>query len=352
MDAPAGRAQPADEQPLPPFPEGWFFVASRREVAKAGLLRKRWMGEDIVVWCDEDGRPCVAEATCPHLGSHLGPEAGGRVRDGRLVCPFHGFEFDAAGACVATPFAAPPRSARLRVFETQEVCGLLFAWWGIGGREPHWRLPEPAPGDSRWSGMERWTVRFPGHPQETTENSVDVAHLAYVHGYSNVGGVEPVTVDGPTLGARFDFRRTGPLGRLSTLRFDVSADIEIAGLGYSFIAIREHSIGLDLRLWVLATPVDGALIDFTLVSQAKELRRPKRRIVGLGFLPAPLRAPLINKFILAQQRHDVLQDTVIWSRKRYRRRPRLCRSDGEIMTYRDYCAQFYPDPRDGDATPS
>ena len=36
------------------------------------------------------------------------------------------------------------------------------------------------------------------------------------------------------------------------------------GLGYSFVEVREHSIGMDLRLWVLATPVDGALIDFTL----------------------------------------------------------------------------------------
>ncbi|MYB31254.1 MAG: Rieske 2Fe-2S domain-containing protein, partial [Acidobacteria bacterium] len=29
-------------------------------------------------------------SVCPHLGSELGPAAGGRVRDGRLVCPLHG----------------------------------------------------------------------------------------------------------------------------------------------------------------------------------------------------------------------------------------------------------------------
>ena len=36
------------------------------------------------------------------------------------------------------------------------------------------------------------------------------------------------------------------------------------GLGYSFVEVRVHSIGMDLRLWVLATPVDGRLIDVTL----------------------------------------------------------------------------------------
>ena len=38
---------------------------------------------------------------------------------------------------------------------------------------------------------------FPGHPQETTENSVDLAHLRYVHGYDNVDRVERVSIDGP-----------------------------------------------------------------------------------------------------------------------------------------------------------
>ena len=36
---------------LSPFPEGWYFVASRRELRKAGLIQKTWMGENIVAWC-------------------------------------------------------------------------------------------------------------------------------------------------------------------------------------------------------------------------------------------------------------------------------------------------------------
>ena len=89
------------------------------------------MGENIIAWADEEGRVCVAEAYC--LGSNLGPAAGGRIRNGQLVCPFHGYEYDATGQCVATPYADPPKTARLRVFETQDVAGLIFAWWGIEG---------------------------------------------------------------------------------------------------------------------------------------------------------------------------------------------------------------------------
>ena len=109
--------------PLPsPFPEGWYFVADRREVLKAKLIEKTWMGEDVVIWCDDQGRVCVAEATCPHLGADLAPSAGGRVCNGRLVCPFHGFEFETSGECVATPYANPPKSAWLRVYEDTRGC--------------------------------------------------------------------------------------------------------------------------------------------------------------------------------------------------------------------------------------
>ena len=155
-----------------------------------------------------------------------------------------------------------------------------------------------------------------------------------------------VSVDGPVLKSCFDFRRTQTVAGMVDIVFDVSAVTYVYGLGYSFVEIREHSIGMDLALWVLATPVDGSLIELVLVGQVREIRKPKRLVVGLRFLPLKLRARVMNKIMISVQRQDVLQDVVIWGRKRYRSRPRLCRSDGEIGTFRRYCAQFYPDHQD------
>ena len=340
--------QPLTDRLPSPFPEGWYFVASRASLLKSRLIQKTWMGENIVAWCDEQGQVCVAEAYCPHLGSDLGPVTGGRICEGRLVCPFHGYEFDATGQCVATPYADPPGNTRLRVFETQDICGLIFAWWGVGGRPPQWSLHPDRPDQARWSAPEIRTLRFPGHPQETTENSVDMAHFRYVHGYGSVGRIGRISVDGPRLESDFDFKRTQRIAKIASLTFDLSARTQVFGLGYSYVDIREHSIGIDMRMWVLATPVDGSLIDLSLVSQVKEIRSPKRLIAGLGFLPPGLRALVINKFMALQQYRDVLQDVAIWRHKRYRSRPRLCRSDGEIMPYRAYCAQFYPEPENAE----
>ena len=216
---------------------------------------------------------------------------------------------------------------------------------GDRGPAPQWRLPDQ-PDQAGWSSHQIQTLRFPGHPQETTENSVDLAHLRYVHGYDNVDRFEPASMDGPCLESRWDFRSIRKIARIATLTFEFQASASVAGLGYSFIEVREHTIPMDMRLWVLATPVDGTLIELSLASQVREIRNPKRRVVGLGFLPPRLRAPIINKFMASQQRKDVMQDAVIWSRKQYLSGPRLNRSDGEIAAYRAYCAQFYPDPSD------
>ena len=331
--------------PLPtPFPEGWYFVASRQSLNKAKLIKRKWMGEDIVVWSDENGTVCIAEAYCPHLGADLGPGAGGQVREGQLVCPFHGFEFDASGQCVVNPLGPPPKAARLRVFETRDFAGLIFAWWGLGGRPPQWHLPDEVPEQHGWSKLHIWTPRFPGHPQETTENSVDLAHLSHVHGYYNVSRVEPLEVDGHFLRSRFDFGTTRKFAKVGRLKLDVAADALIYGLGYSQVEVHERTTGLNMRLWVLATPLDGTFIDLAVVTQTGPIRNPRGKIAVLALLPPRMRPNVLNKLQAYYEKRDVLQDIPLWSAKQYRSHPRLSRADGEIMKYRSYCKQFYPGP--------
>ncbi len=342
-----------------PFPEGWYFVASRQTLAKQNLIEKTWMGKKIVVFCDQNGNVCVADAYCPHLGSMLGPTTGGCVRDDRLVCPFHGFQYNTKGECVATPYASPPENMTLQMYQTHELSGLIFAWWGA--KEPRWSLPAkprepattasesqaPAPkDDQKWSKIRIWTTRFPGHPQETTENAVDIAHLRYVHGYDSVSREDKVKISGHVFESNFNFATTRKFAGIAFAKLDLTAHTEIYGLGYSFVRVREHTIGMDLRLWVLATPIDGDLIELTIVSSIKEITHPERFVVGLGFLPRQWRAPLMNRIVLFFQRHDVLQDVIIWSHKQSRLQPVLSRSDGEIMAFRKYCAQFYSDDSD------
>ena len=243
-----------------------------------------------------------------------------------------------------TPYGDSPPTARLRVFETREMMGLVFAWWGIDGREPQWPMPEPPENAEGWQSTEFRNLRFIGHPQETTENAVDFSHLNYVHGFGGVSRAAPLVVEGHRLESRFDFNTTKKIVGLFSVSYEISASTFVYGLGISQVDIREHSIGMDMRLWVFATPVDGMLIDLSILSQVREIRGPKRIFSGLGFLPLKMRAPILNKFVASQQIKDIKKDIAIWGRKKYRSQPRLFRLDGDIMPYRRYCRQFYPAP--------
>ena len=328
---------------ISPFPEGWYFVASRQDILKKKLIERTWMGIKIVAWCDAEGRICVASAICPHLGADLGPSAGGLVREGALVCPFHGYEFEASGKCIATPYAPAPKNTGLRTFEVREVAGIVFAWWGANGRPPQWHFPTDEPEGDEWSGLNLQTIRFRGHPQDTTENIVDLSHLRYVHGYDSVTHVEPLSIDGPFLTRSFTFRRTQKIPGFKQMEFDVSTRTRVFGLGYSYVQIHERSIGIHARMRILATPIDGTDIALVIANRVRRMHKPKRPIAGMAFIPPSVRHKAMNVFFALMQKHDVMQDVEIWSRKEYVASPRLCKSDGEIGKFRRYCKQFYPE---------
>ena len=228
---------------------------------------------------------------------------------------------------------------------------MIFAWWGINGRVPVWHLPADEPDQAGWCDLAIRTIRLPGHPQETIENSVDLAHLRYVHGYGNVDRVDPLLVDGTYLRNRFDFTRTRNIAGIASLTFAPSANTHICGLGYSYVEIHERSIHAawicDFGYWRPRSTVKKSICRWP--RRCARSASPKRWILGLGFLPVGLRAPIMNKFMASPQEHDALQDVEIWGRKQYLSQPRLGRSDGEVRAFRAYCDQFYPESSGCDA---
>ncbi len=347
MESKLARMQPADSRDAPAvpsvLPEGWYFVAPRRLIERKGLIEKTWLGQEIVAWLGAQDRICVADAICPHMGSYLGPSAGGCVVDGRLVCPFHKFAYDTAGQCVATPTPqGPPRNARLAMVPTQEISGMVFGWWSSLGRPPQWPLPPLEDDDGHaWSELDLRQCRFTGHPQDTTENVADMTHLAQVHGYQDVRPGE-VTTDGAYLSGTFDFSYER---RYLGAKISVSPTVRVlvAGLGYSLVQHSVTSLDLHGRFWVLATPVDETELELTLAVRVREIVRPQRPIVGLRFLPTSWRKNVMLHAIASEQVRFVSQDIPIWSGVHYRPQPILNAADRFVPIYRRYAAQFYPE---------
>ena len=91
------------------------------------------LGQDLVLFKDENGRYGLLDRACPHRGADL---AYGRIEDGGLRCAFHGWLFDTRGQCLQTP--AEPEGSKLaqrirqRAYPVVERSGVLFAWLGDG----------------------------------------------------------------------------------------------------------------------------------------------------------------------------------------------------------------------------
>lgn len=330
MDAEPGMDA---RQGLDPFPDGWYVVEQSSRLPVGKLVEKKWMGHDIVVWRDRSNVVCIAEAICPHLGAHLGPKSGGSVSGDCLVCPFHGFRYDTTGRCVATPVGPPPRSAQLTRFEAAECNGFVFGWHHRSGQAPGWQ-PQEVSGAKPARSLA--VLRLRAHPQTTTENSVDSAHLGHVHGYRELKQTAATEIDGPILSSSYAFTRNMLTRGLGLFELSVEIAISVWGLGVSTVLIKGRG-GLCVRQWVLATPVDGELIDLWLVI---DLERPPHERWLRGPLASLVRAVMprlfLNELVL-----EVRKDAQIWARQDYRPRPVFSGADRDLLRFRRYCEQFY-----------
>ena len=158
----------------------WQPAALVDEVAGDRPIRPvRLFGEDLVLFKDEQGRYGSIGRNCPHRGTDL---AYGRLEDGGLRCPFHGWLFDVAGKCLETP-AEPPESnlranIRHKAYPVVEKSGILFAYLGPGE-------PPAFPDFDCFIAPSTHTFAFKGLIEcnwlQSLEVGVDPVHTSFLH---------------------------------------------------------------------------------------------------------------------------------------------------------------------------
>ena len=168
----------------------------------------------------------AAEAFCPHLGSDLGPAAGG-------AC--------ARGGCMSFPWLwiQPARASPLPMLPHQ-LTGLTYS--RRGKSSPDLRLVGYTR-TSQWSRLRinrtkpagATEIRTVLRPQETSENAVAwlTRYVLRQRGpYRTCWGWPR-----PYLNSRFDFKTTRSIAKVATLTLDLSANTHVHGLGYSFVEL-------------------------------------------------------------------------------------------------------------------
>jgi nitrite reductase/ring-hydroxylating ferredoxin subunit len=323
----------AELQPRRPYPDGWFAVAFSEELAPGRVLRRRLMGEDVVVYRTRRGLVRAVEPYCPHLGAHLGH--GGWVEGEEIVCPFHHFAFGIDGSCVRTAYGTRPPAARLVQREVREVNGAILVWRHADGAPPSWEVP--AQSADGFPSPFRQVTTLVDHPQEVVENAIDIGHIGPLHGYRNPRVRRPFEAQGASFTVGAAGERVFPLAGPVEIRFD----IVVHGLGHLWVDATIPRLHAAAVFQAMTTPLDPLRVDIRFSVALRVGTDPESP-------HAQLLSRLLTRGLGPAFRRDLRQDYPVWEHKVYVEQPRLAKGDGPIPAYRRWAEQFYTRPAAAD----
>lgn len=155
----------------------WHVVARHSEIKPGEARAARLLGLDLVIWSNGESVQ-VWQDLCIHRGAKLSP---GRVKDGCLVCPYHGWSYNADGACVripAHPSQKPPGRAQAFTYPVRVRYDLVWVCLGTPQNDLP-PLPEWEDAAYRKVSAGPYAIRAKG--PRIIENFLDVGHFSFVH---------------------------------------------------------------------------------------------------------------------------------------------------------------------------
>lgn len=320
----------------PPFPRGWYRLTGAD--LRAGEVREvRAFDRSFVVFRGEDGAVGALDATCPHLGAHLGD---GTVVGGCLRCPFHGWTFRPDGAVDHVPGARRAPRARAVAYELRERDGMILVWWDGAGPGPAAYEPEVHAdvadgrltfrGESAWGDVQMHLVEF-------AENSVDFAHFDVLHGQMTLPWTR---IPLPGLRVHHHARWERDPARPWVSWFHDAAHLRLFGRpiprsGATVRILMDGPGGLVSFRFTLPDLGDILLYQTHLPVGPLTQRVGFRWYADRG-IPSALVSYVVGTWV-SQWRADL----GIWERKRYLPKPVLCEADGPVHALRAWYGQFY-----------
>jgi phenylpropionate dioxygenase-like ring-hydroxylating dioxygenase large terminal subunit len=161
----------------------WHVIAVADEIVPQSLYPVTLLERDLVVWREAGGAVHVWEDLCVHRGARLSK---GSIRNDKVICPYHGWNYDGSARCVlmpAAPTEPPLKKARAIAHRAIEKYGLLWACLG----EPAGEVPGfPEWTDGSYKKVLCGPYRFRSGFR-AVENFVDPTHFPFVH--AGVNGI-------------------------------------------------------------------------------------------------------------------------------------------------------------------
>ncbi len=150
----------------------WQAVALSRNIDRKPL-RILFQDQPVVLFRSENGISALADR-CPHRLAELSK---GKIINGEIECPYHGWRFDGAGSCTAIPgLLDKVPNYHIPSYQTCEKEGVLFISRHKTETTPYLHCMEGKPVLMRLAQS-----RTRSDLLDTAENILDATHTHFVH---------------------------------------------------------------------------------------------------------------------------------------------------------------------------
>ena len=336
-----------------PYPDGWYRLMTSKSLRRGQVRYIECLGRAVVVWRSEDADDIFAMgAFCPHMGANLGH---GHVREDRIECPFHGWQFTGDGRAACAPYSDRlPSRVAAESFPIREVHGQIFMFHRSGETRQRAgdEVPYPVP---RIREVDEGSFAFRGHYDggrvhmhivEFLENVGDWAHFKYLHGRMTVPWTQ-IPLPGFTIEHTPGWEK------------DEDRPWRMYFLNQAIVAFRGRRIERSRADARVTFTGPASVVNFRLtipdlggveIVQTHLPVAPLTQQVDFHWFADRKVPRLVVRYIVGTWISQWRQDIDIWENKAYVTHPTLSRNDGPVVPVRRWYRQFFPD-RAGGAGP-
>lgn len=157
----------------------WYVVAESHEIGLNQVVSRSLMGEWLAVFRDQSGKLAALQDKCLHRTAQI---SRGKVTEGKLQCPYHGWTYNSDGQVTHIPSMGPTFKAGSKCSKTYPVIeqeGYIYVRLSdaVEGVKPFSMPCHRAEGYT--------TIRlqnlFRNNVTNCAENFVDIPHTTFVH---------------------------------------------------------------------------------------------------------------------------------------------------------------------------
>ncbi|CAN8320702.1 unnamed protein product [Cochlearia groenlandica] len=152
----------------------WYPVAFTADLKNDTMVPIDCFEQPWVIFRGEDGKPGCVRNTCAHRACPLDL---GSVKEGRIQCPYHGWEYSTDGKCTKMP-STKLLNVKIKSIPCLEQEGMIWVW--PGDDAPSTTLPYLQP-PSGFVIHAELVMELPVEHGLLLDNLLDLAHAPFTH---------------------------------------------------------------------------------------------------------------------------------------------------------------------------